>query len=105
MVTLTFIFDRNKLVKAGKTEDALLAPMREHAIKYGIEETGYGVFSKDGEDALCDLSMAVTNIVEKNPRYINFLKRWILNVDGEEEDCIWPSRQWLIEQNMLCEEE
>lgn len=105
MVTLTFVFDEEKVAKAGMTTDELLIPMREHAKKYNIDETAYGVFAKDGEDALCSLDMALPIIVENNPRYINFLKEWTLNVDGEEEDCIQSSRRWLIKHNMLCEEE
>ena len=53
----------------------MLAPMREHAAKCSIEETEYGVFSKDGEDAMCVITMFVPEIVEKNPEYINFLEK------------------------------
>lgn len=105
MVTLTFVFDKDKVAKAGTTEDELLAQMRAHAEKYHIAEEKYGVFSKDGENALCVLGMSLPMIVEENPRYINLLKEWTLNVDGEEEDCIQSSRRWLIKHNMLCEEE
>ncbi len=103
MTTLQFIFNEEKIAAAGTTKDALLAPMREHAAKYGIEETEYGVFSKDGEDAMCVITMFVPQIVKKNPEYINFLEKWPLNVDGEDEDCIDSSRQWLQEHNLLKE--
>lgn len=63
MTTLKFIFNEEKVAAAGTTKDALLAPMREHAAKYGIEETAYGVFSKDGEDAMCVITMFVPQIV------------------------------------------
>ena len=36
MVTLTFAFNKEKVATAGMTEEALLAPMREHAAKYDI---------------------------------------------------------------------
>lgn len=101
MVTLTFVFDKDKVEKAGTTEDELLAQMRAHAEKYHIAEEKPGVFSKDGEDALCELSMAVPDIVEKNPSYLDLLKEWTLNVDGDAEDCIQSSRRCLIKYGML----
>lgn len=97
MVTLTFVFDKEKVAAAGKTEDGLLAPMRTHAKKYDIAETEYGVFSKDGEDAMCVISMFVPEIVEKDPKYIGFLKEWTLNVEGDEEDCIKEMQEWYAE--------
>lgn len=101
MVTLTFVFDKEKVTAAGTTEEALLAPMREHAKKYAIAEDAYGVFSKDGEDALCVINMFVPQIVKKDRRYLDLLNKWTLNVDGEEEDCIQSSREWLMDHNML----
>lgn len=103
MTTLEFIFNEEKVAAAGTTKDALLAPMREHAAKYGIEETAYGVFSKDGEDAMCVITMFVPQIVMENPEYINFLEKWPLDVDGDKEDCIDSSRRWLRKHNMLKE--
>lgn len=97
MVSLTFVFNKDKVEKAGYTEDELLAPMREHAQKYGILEEKKGVFSKDGEDALCDLSMFIPMIIRKNHKYIGFFDEWILDVDGEKEDCIKETYEWYAE--------
>lgn len=96
MVTLSFIFDKEKVLAAGLTEDELLAPMREHAKKYGISEDEYGVFSKDGEDAYCVLGMAVPELVKLNSRYVDFLKEWIFDVEGEKENCLEAFRRWYI---------
>lgn len=104
MVTLTFVFNQEKVASAGSTEDELLYPMREHAKKYGISEDEYGVFSKDGEDALCVLTMVIPKITQNNREYLDFLKEWTLDVDGETEDCIKESREWFEEhqkQEML----
>ncbi|MCM1181291.1 MAG: hypothetical protein NC347_13630 [Clostridium sp.] len=100
MVTLTFVFDKDRIEKAGYTEDELLQPMREHAQKYGILENQHGVFSKDGEDALCVLSMAVPQITEMNPQYLNLLAEWTLDMDGEKEDCIKETREWYAEHGL-----
>lgn len=62
--------------------------MREYAKKFNISEDEYGVFSKDGEDALCLLTMFVTRHTRKNLEYVSFFKEWTLDVDGETEDCI-----------------
>ena len=101
MVTLTFAFNKEKVATAGMTEEALLAPMREHAAKYDIAEEEYGVFSKDGEDALCVISKFVPDMVDKNPGYLDLLEKWTLNVDGDDEDCIQISREWLRKHNRL----
>lgn len=103
MTTLRFVFDKEKVAAAGKTEDELLAPMREHAAKYDIDEPEPGFFTKDGEDAMCVITMAVPMIVENDPDYINYLEIWPLNVDGDDEDCIVSSVQWLRKHDMLKE--
>lgn len=74
MTTLKFVFNKEKVAAAGTTEDAM-----------------------------CVITMFVPEIVEKNPEYINFLEKWPLNVDGEDEDCIDSSCRWLRKHNMLKE--
>ena len=101
MVTLTFVFDKEKVEVAGTTEDELLAPMREHAERYQISENEYGVFSKDGEDAYCVLGMAIPQMVKRDRRYLDLLKEWTFNVEGEESDCLESSRNWLLKHNKL----
>ena len=93
MVTLTFVFDKDKLKKTGQSEDALLQPMRSYARKYKIDEKEYGVFSKDGDDALSLMTMFVTRFSRKNPNYISYLGEWTLDVDGDTEDCIEEMRK------------
>lgn len=100
MVLLTFVFNKEKVKAAGYTEDELLLPMREHAEKYGIDEKQRGVFSKDGKDALCLLSMFVPEIVERDPSYIDFLDQWTLDIDGETEDCIQETLEWYQEHEL-----
>lgn len=100
MVTLTFVFNKDKIKRAGHTEDELLQPMREHSRKYGISEVENGVFSKDGEDALCDISMFIPDIVDSYPEYIGFLNEWTLDVDGEKEDCIQETLEWYNEHGL-----
>lgn len=94
MVSLRFVFNQDKLKQAGKTEDEMLQPMREHAAKYRIAEPEPGFFTKDGEDAVCVLSMAVPRITNSNPAYLDYLSKWTLYVDGEEEDCIKETIEW-----------
>ena len=94
MVTLTFVFKKDKIASAGVTEDDLLKPMREHAQKYGISENKHGVFSKDGEDALCDLGMFVTQYTRINLDYVFYFESWTLDIDGEVEDCIDAVLRW-----------
>lgn len=99
MVTLTFVFNQEKVASAGSTEEELLRPMREHAKKYGISEEKNGVFSKDGENAFCVLTMIIPKLAKSNVKILNLLEQWTLNVDGEEEDCIQPSLDWFKEHS------
>lgn len=100
MVTLTFVFNKDKIERAGYTEDKLLQPMREHAKKYDISEVKQGVFLKDGEDALCTVSMAIPLITDMFPEYTELLSEWTLNVDGEKEDCIQETKEWFAEHGL-----
>ena len=94
MVTLTFVFNPEKVASVGSSEDELLKPMRDYARKYDISEDEYGVFSKDGEDAFCILTMVIPKLAKNNVKLLNALEQWTLNVDGEQEDCIQPSINW-----------
>lgn len=94
MVTLTFVFDQNKIAAAGLTEDELLKPMREYARNNDISEDKQGVFTKDGSDALCLLTMFVTRITRKYLDYVSYFENWTLDVDGEVEDCISETLKW-----------
>ena len=88
MTTLSFEFNEKKLIEDGKTKDDILRPMREHAKKYGIKEIEYGVFAKDGKDAMCVIAMFPVNHTMEDLSYISYLEKWELNIDGVIEDCI-----------------
>ena len=80
-----------------------MQPMREHAKKYNIVEVANGVFAKDGEDVLCTISMAIPLYTDMFPEYDRLLSRWILDVDGEKEDCIQETRGWFAMHGGKCE--
>ena len=94
MTTLRFVFDKEKVAAAGKTEDELLAPMREHAAKYGIDEPEYCLCTKYVEDAMCVITKFVAHHTAQNYDYVSYLKEWILDVDGDVEDCIEDTISW-----------
>jgi hypothetical protein len=87
MVTLTFNLDYEKMEKDQVTENDMLEPMREHSKKYGIVEKQKGVFSMDGENALCDIMLFVMKVAADSSSYIRYLKTWILTTAGGSEDC------------------
>lgn len=88
MVTLTFDFNKEKVERDGFTTDELLEPMRRHAKKWGISEPKYGVFAKDGENAMCDITMFPVEMADINHAYVSYLNTWLLNVNGNVEDCV-----------------
>ena len=87
MVTLTFNLDYDKMKRDGISESDMLEPMRTHSKKYGISEISKGVFSMDGEDALCDIMLFVIKMASDSSSYVRYLKTWILTTAGGSEDC------------------
>lgn len=87
MYTLIFDLDYEKMERDGITEADMLEPMREHARKYGIEETRKGVFSMDEEKAMCALMIFVIDIEDKDTSYIRYLKTWKMVNERGYEDC------------------
>lgn len=87
MVTLTFDLDYDKMERDGVTEAEMLEPMREHSRKYGIRETSRGVFSMDGEDALCVMMMYVMRVYHNSQQYVRYLRTWVLTTTVTREDC------------------
>ena len=94
MVTLKICVQSGKKLKqAGKTEEELLQPMREHAKKYDIAEPEHGFFAKDGEDAMCVIGMFIPEITRKDVHYLDYLDEWTFDIDGEVEDCIEENKK------------
>lgn len=94
MVSLRFVFNKEKVAAAGLTEDELLQPMRDHAKKYDIAEPEEGFFTKSGEDAMCQIGMFIINMTKKDHKYVTYFDSWIFDVDGEEGDCIEDTYKW-----------
>lgn len=94
MVSLTFKFNEEKVAEAGLTCDDLLVQMREHAKKYDIEEVEYGVFAKEGPDAVAVVGMIIPQIIRYNMKMVDLLDEWIYDINGRTEDCIDEARYW-----------
>lgn len=97
MVTLKFVFNKEKIKSAGLTEEELLRPMRGYAAKVGIKEVEHGVFEKDGEDAFGQILNIIPELNE-NRQYITFFDEWTLDVDGEKENVIEETLSWFRKQ-------
>lgn len=74
--------------------------MREHAKKWGIDEPEYGVFTMDGEHAMCSIGMFVVDITKRNHACISYLNTWLFDVCGDVEDCIASTKEWYKEKNI-----
>ena len=86
-VTLTFHFDLEAVEKAGLTTDELLQDMRNYAGECKITETSYGVFEKNGIDAMAMLVGYAVRKSKADPEFLDYLTSWIANIDGTIEDC------------------
>ena len=65
------------------------------AITMFAAKTEHGFFVKDGEDAMCVIGMFIPEITRKDVHYLDYLDEWTFDVDGEVEDCIKESRDWI----------
>ena len=101
MVKLTFKFNERKIRKKEKFKEEILNEMRCYSKKYGIVEMEEGIFEMDGEDALCLILDIATKIVLDNMKNIECFKKVELNVDGEIEDCIKETKEWLLQESCL----
>ncbi len=86
IATTTFRFKEEKLKELGKSVDEMLSPIRESMKKYDVEEIEQGVFRKTGRDALVVLGCPL-RYIRKHLDYLDYLDDWLLNVDGNIEDC------------------
>ena len=86
VVTTTFRFKEEKLKELGKSVDEMLAPIRETLKNDDVEEVEQGVFRKTGRDALVVLGCPL-RYIRKHLNYLDYLDDWLLNVDGNIEDC------------------
>ena len=84
---LIFDFNEDKVVADGLTADELLAPMRAYGKEHGIRETSYGVFEREGREAMAIVLKFVVRYSTKNPWYLDYLEHWTFNIDGRIEDC------------------
>ena len=100
MGRLTFVFNKEKLNKANKSESDLLFPMREFAKENGIKETSIGVFEIDGSDAFALLGGFVADITDEDHSYVTFLDKWELDVGGIIDDCIEETLDWYKEEGI-----
>ena len=86
MVTVTLRFNEEKLKNMGRTTDEMLEPIRESMKSYDVEEVEQGVFQKTGRDGLVVLDCTL-DYMDDHPEYLDYLDDWLLNVDGDIEDC------------------
>ena len=86
MVTVTLKFNEEKLKNLGRTVDEMLEPIRESMKSYDVEEVEQGVFQKTGRDGLVVLDCTL-DYMDDHPEYLDYLDDWLLDIDGEIEDC------------------
>ncbi|SFW14499.1 hypothetical protein [Selenomonas ruminantium] len=86
MVTVTLKFNEEKLKNLGRTVDEMLEPIRESMKSYDVEEVEQGVFQKTGRDGLVVLDCTL-DYMDDHPEYLDYLDDWLLDIDGEAEDC------------------
>ena len=86
VVTVTFRFKEEKLKELGKSVDEMLEPIRESLENHDVEEIEQGIFRKTGREGLMVLTFPLMYI-RKHLDYLDYLDDWLLNVDGDVEDC------------------
>ncbi|MCI8409476.1 MAG: hypothetical protein HFJ09_09450 [Lachnospiraceae bacterium] len=88
MVTLLFDFNQEKAEQCGYNLEEVASRIRTYLKKNGACETKNLFFELEGEDAMCIAASLVIDIVKMDPGFVNIMNEWVLNVDGDKEDCI-----------------
>lgn len=88
MVTILFDFNEEKAEQYGYNLNEVVSEVRTYFKRNGAHETKHLFFELEGEDAMCIATSLVVDIIRKDHNFVNVMNEWILNVDGEEEDCI-----------------
>ena len=86
MVTVTLKFNEEKLKKIGRTADEMLEPIRKLMEQNDVEEVSAGYFRKDGCYDM-DALILPLKYIRKHMDYLKYLDEWMLDVDGDIEDC------------------
>lgn len=66
----------------------VISEIRTYFRKNGAHETKHLFFELEGEDAMCIAASLVVDVIKKDHCLVNIMNEWVLNVDGEDEDCI-----------------
>ena len=94
ITTLRFNLNHAVLSEEGVTEDIVLAPVREHARKVGIEEPETGLFVlQTDENSFCRLAGWSIMYFLNNPDFTKYFTSVISTFDGEVEDCLSAVRR------------
>lgn len=101
MDRLTFVFNEQKIQDDGLSKDAILQFARDYSKKNDIAESSYGVFEKDGEDAMCMLTFIAVNILDEETGYIDYISKLELEVNGKKEDCVESQKRWLARHSKI----
>lgn len=101
MVSMKIVFDDAKLAMAGLSKAELLKPIDAHFEKCGATKLGEGEYSQDGSKSLCNFELLITDIIMNNPEKIELLAEWLLDVDGDVEDCIEEAYSWYEERKRV----
>lgn len=95
--TLTFHFNEEKVKASGTTTGQLLEDMRAYAEECGVTETTYGVFEKEGAEAMAVLVGYAVRKAKEDWGFYELLDSLIADVDGAKEDCKEEMRTLLQE--------
>lgn len=93
MATLTFDFDEKRVQEAGYTLEQIMDPIRKWMKEHKIQEVAQCKFEASDDKAII-LTSLVVEITKRNHDFINLLKSWILEDEGETEDCIAETKKW-----------
>ncbi len=101
MVSMKIVFDDAKLAMEGLSKAEILQPIDEHFNRCGATKTAEGEYCQDGSKSLCNFELLITDIIMKKPELIEAMDEWLLDVDGDVEDCIEEAYSWYEERRRV----
>lgn len=99
MVTIRFALNEENIKKAGFTVETVERYIRDFYERTHAAEIAYLTSQRDDEHAMCDLGR-IGSVMRKDPLFLSFLEKCVWDVDGEIEDCLRETKEFIAEHNM-----
>lgn len=98
MATIQFVLNEKRIREAGHCVENAENYLRTLYARHHAEEIAYLTFQRDGEHAGRDLRRIGWGM-RKDPLFVSFLEKCVLDTDGEVEDCLPGMKESIVKHD------